>query len=106
MPMTMKYPFVEDTLGKLQAGSGLSVDCMTCRRSVKLGVQALVDRLGEDRGCMHWDLIKVLFCQPCRDAGRGDRNLAFTNHALTPEQRLGPSARVNAPGPLWHVRNT
>ena len=42
--MTMKYPFVEDTLGKkLQAGSGLSVDCMTCHRNVKLDVQALVD---------------------------------------------------------------
>lgn len=26
-------------------------------------------RLGEDYGCMHWDLITVLYCQPCREAG-------------------------------------
>ena len=44
--MTMKYPFVENTLGKkLQIGSGLSVDCMTCRRHVRLDDYALVDRL-------------------------------------------------------------
>jgi hypothetical protein len=87
--MTMKYPFVEDALGKkLQIGSGLSVDCMTCRRHVQLDVKALVDRLGEGHGCMHWDLIRVLYCQPCREAGRGDRNLAFTNHAVTPDKRL------------------
>ena len=86
--MTMKYPFVENTLGKkLQIGSGLSVDCMTCNRHVKLDVQALVDRLGEDHGCLHRDLITVLFCQPCRDAGRPDRTLVFTNYSRTPEQR-------------------
>ncbi|KRB22089.1 hypothetical protein ASD99_07780 [Mesorhizobium sp. Root695] len=34
-PMTMKYPFVEDTLGKKVAiGTGLSVDCTTWRRHV------------------------------------------------------------------------
>jgi len=86
--MTMKYLFVEDTLGKkLQIGSGLSVDCMTCRRHADLDIQALVDRLGEDYGCLHWDLIRVLFCQPCRDAGRPDRNIAFTSHPKTPRQR-------------------
>ncbi|MER8573543.1 hypothetical protein [Mesorhizobium sp. M1374] len=86
--MTMKYPFVEDTLGKkLQIGSGLSVDCMTCRRHVDLDIQALVDRLGEDHSCMHWDLIKVLFCQPCREAGRPDRNISFTSHPKTPGER-------------------
>ena len=51
IPMTMKYPFVENTLGKkLRIGSGLSVDCMTCRRHVHLDLHALVDRLGEDYG--------------------------------------------------------
>ncbi|WP_192181687.1 hypothetical protein [Mesorhizobium amorphae] len=86
--MTMKYPFVEDTLGKKVAiGTGLSVDCMTCRHSAVLDVAALARRLGDDYGCMHWDLIKVLHCQPCRDAGRPDRNLHFTNRAVTPDAR-------------------
>lgn len=82
--MTMKFPFVEDTLGKKVAiGTGISVDCITCRRHVVLDVPALARRLGDGHGCMHWDLIKVLYCQPCRDACREDRN---TNHARTPEQ--------------------
>lgn len=38
---------------------------------------------------MHWGLIKVIYCHECRAAGRDDRNLQFTNHALTPEQRKG-----------------
>ncbi|TIN18947.1 MAG: hypothetical protein E5Y51_08060 [Mesorhizobium sp.] len=43
--MTMKYPFTEDTLGrKLDAGTGLSVYCLTCRRSAVLDVAALVKR--------------------------------------------------------------
>ncbi|RJT28634.1 hypothetical protein D3227_33880 [Mesorhizobium waimense] len=86
--MTMKCPFVENTLGKkLQIGTGLSVDCLTCHRHVVLDVPALARRLGDDYGCMHWDLIKVLYCQPCRDAGREDRDLTFTNHAVTPDKR-------------------
>jgi hypothetical protein len=40
--MSNEYPFFEGTLGgKLQAGSGLSVDCLTCRRRAVLGVAAL-----------------------------------------------------------------
>ncbi|MFK0690953.1 hypothetical protein ACFX5Q_22555 [Mesorhizobium sp. IMUNJ 23033] len=47
--MTMKYPFVEDMLGKKVAiGTGLSVDCITCRRHVVLDVPALARRLGDD----------------------------------------------------------
>ncbi|WP_245418878.1 hypothetical protein [Mesorhizobium sp. WSM3864] len=39
--MTMKFPFTEDTLGKkLEAGTGLSVDCLTCKR------------LGPHHGCL------------------------------------------------------
>ncbi|TIV49102.1 MAG: hypothetical protein E5V88_26210 [Mesorhizobium sp.] len=33
----MKFPFTEDTLGKkLEAGTGLSVDCLTCKRKATL----------------------------------------------------------------------
>ncbi|RUW25647.1 MULTISPECIES: hypothetical protein [unclassified Mesorhizobium] len=86
--MTMKFPFVEDTLGKkLEAGTGLSVDCLTCKRKAVLDVGEMVQRLGPDQPSLHWDLVKVIFCQECRAAGRDDRNLQFTNHALTPEQR-------------------
>lgn len=36
---------------------------------------------------LHWDLIKIIYCHECRAAGRDDRNLQFTNNALTPEKR-------------------
>lgn len=76
--MTMKFPFVEDTLGKkLEAGTGLSVYCLTCQRTAALDVATLVKRLGP-HGCLHWDLVKVIFCHECRAAGRDDRNLQFT----------------------------
>ncbi|RWB57115.1 hypothetical protein [Mesorhizobium sp.] len=86
----MKFPFTEDTLGKkLEAGTGMSVDCLTCRRHAILDVAGLVRRLGPDQSCMHYDLLKVLYCHECRDAGRDDRNLHFTNHAVTPGKRKG-----------------
>ncbi|MDX8522308.1 hypothetical protein RFN30_29235 [Mesorhizobium sp. VK23D] len=54
----------------------------------------LVQRLGPDHGAMHWDLIRVIYCHECRAAGRDDRNLQFTNHAVTPDKRKAfPPAR-------------
>jgi hypothetical protein len=41
---------------------------------------------------LHWDLLKILYCHECRGAGRDDRNLQFTNHAVTPEKRGRPNA--------------
>lgn len=77
--MTTKLPFTEYTLGKkLAAGTGLSVDCMTCRRHAVIDVAEFVRRLGPDHGSMHWDLIQVLYCHECRTAGRDDRSLHFT----------------------------
>jgi hypothetical protein len=91
--MTTKFPFTEDTLGKkLEAGTGLSVDCLTCRRKAVLDVAELVKRFGPDQPCLHWDLLKILYCHECRGAGRDDRNLQFTNHAVTPEKRGRPNA--------------
>ncbi|AZO33904.1 MAG: hypothetical protein EOS81_23590 [Mesorhizobium sp.] len=88
--MGKEYLFSESTLGdKLAAGTGLSVHCFGCQRRAVLDVAELVRRLGPDHGCMHWDLLKVLYCHECRGAGRDDRNLQFTNHALTPEKRKG-----------------
>jgi len=86
--MSNKFPFVENTLGrKLEAGTGLSVYCLTYKRTALLDVAELVKRFGSDQGCMHWDLLKIIYCHECRAAGRDDRNLQFTNHALTPEKR-------------------
>ncbi|RWI90550.1 MAG: hypothetical protein EOR22_23710 [Mesorhizobium sp.] len=66
--MTMKFPFGEDTLGKkLEAGTGLSVDCLTCHRHAVIDVAELVRRLGPYHGSMHWDLIKVLYCHECTE---------------------------------------
>jgi len=42
---------------------------------------------GPDQPCLHWDLLKIIYCHESRSAGRDDRNLQFTNLALTPEQR-------------------
>ena len=90
--MGKEYPFVEDTLGKkLEAGGGLSVWCGTCKRSATLNVAELVKRFGPDYGCLHYDLIEVIFCSECRGAGREDRNLQFTNHAVSPEKRRRPN---------------
>ncbi|TGP27364.1 hypothetical protein EN875_034045 [Mesorhizobium sp. M2D.F.Ca.ET.232.01.1.1] len=88
--MGKEYPFSEATLGgKLAAGTGLSVYCLTCERRAVLDVAALARRFGPDQPCLHWDLLKIIYCHECRSAGRDDRNLQFTNHALTPEQRKG-----------------
>lgn len=63
--MTMKFPFVENTLGKkLEAGTGLSVDCLTCKRKAALDVAELVKRLGPDEGCMHWDIMLWILYVP------------------------------------------
>ena len=32
---------------------------------------------------------KVIYCHECRAAGRSDRDLHFTNHAMTSQQRKG-----------------
>ncbi|MBZ9661144.1 hypothetical protein LB523_19040 [Mesorhizobium sp. ESP-6-4] len=88
--MGKEHPFVEDTLGKkLKAGTGLSVSCLTCKRMAVLDMAEMVKRLGPDHSAMHWGLIKVVYCHECRAAGRDDRNLQFTNHAMTPKQRKG-----------------
>ncbi len=88
--MTMKFPFTEDTLGKKpEAGTGLSFYCLMCKRTAILDVAELARRLGPDQRCLHWGLVKVIYCHECRGAGRDDRNLQFTNQAVTPEQRKG-----------------
>ena len=92
--MGKEYPFSEATLGgKLASGTGLSVACLTCRRKAALDVAALVKRFGPDQRCLHWDLLEIIYCSECRTAGRDDRNLQFTNHAMTPEQRKGWTPR-------------
>ncbi|PBC09215.1 hypothetical protein [Mesorhizobium sp. WSM3859] len=88
--MGKEFPFSEATLGsKLAGGGGLSVYCLTCERRAVLDVAALARRFGPDQPCLHWDLLKIIYCHECRAAGRDDRNLQFTNHAVTPEKRKG-----------------
>jgi hypothetical protein len=84
----MKCPFTEDTLGqKLETRTGLSVHCLTCKRSAMLDVAELVRRLGPDHSCMPYALVKVFYCRECRAAGREDRDLQFTNHAVSEEKQ-------------------
>ncbi|OWK22008.1 hypothetical protein [Mesorhizobium amorphae] len=83
--MTMKYPFVEarkSRSARACQSTVLRADVMsssTCRHSPVVWVTTTA--------AWHWDLIKVLDCQPCREASRDDRNLVFTNHAVTPDKR-------------------
>lgn len=82
----MAFPFVVDTLGKMrQTGARLSVNCNNhgCHKHTMLDMDALIERLGEDHGCMHWDLVRHFHCQDCRAAGRPDRNITFLHHAET-----------------------
>ncbi|GLQ81482.1 hypothetical protein GCM10007881_50030 [Mesorhizobium huakuii] len=45
--MGKEYPFVEDTLGKkLEAGTSLSVHCMTCQRKAVLDVAEMTNGSG------------------------------------------------------------
>ncbi|WP_281059634.1 MULTISPECIES: hypothetical protein [unclassified Mesorhizobium] len=37
----------------------------------------------------HVQACMVLYCHECRDAGRDDRNLHFSNDAVTPSKRKG-----------------
>ncbi|RWG07735.1 hypothetical protein [Mesorhizobium sp.] len=92
--MSNKHCFVEDYPWQEAGGrNGLSIYWLACRRTALLDVAELVKRLGPDHGCLHWDLVKVIDRHECRAAGRDDRNLQFTNHALTPEQRKGWTPR-------------
>lgn len=93
----MTFPFVVDTLGKMRLdGSRLSVNCSTCNKHTMLDMDALIDRLGEDHGCMHWDLVRHFYCRDCRAAGRPDRNITFLHHADTGPQK--PNAYQRSKG--------
>ncbi|MGX5827161.1 hypothetical protein [Mesorhizobium sp. 43Arga] len=92
--MGKEYPLSDGTLGsKLAMGTGLSVDCLTCRRKAVLDAAELVKLFGPEQRCLHWDLLKIIICSECRAAGRDDRNLQFANHAMTPEQCKGWTPR-------------
>jgi hypothetical protein len=95
-------PLAVDTLGAMKRHHcGLSVHCKTydCRRRRDIDLDALIVRLGEDHGCMHWDLIKVFYCPACRAAGRPDRNISFIQHSDTRSQiaKEGSTAATLAP---------
>ncbi|WP_192245275.1 hypothetical protein [Mesorhizobium silamurunense] len=74
--MTMKFPFTEDTLGKkLEAGTGMSVYCLTCKRNAVLNVADLA--LGFDQGDLlprvprrRPGRLQPAFHEPCGDAGQ------------------------------------
>lgn len=67
----MTFPFVVDTLGKMRLdGSRLSVNCSTCNKHTMLDMDKLIERLGEDHGCMHWDLVKHLAILSLTNQGR------------------------------------
>ena len=79
--MEITYPLVVDTLGKMRMmGSRLSVNCATCNKHTMLDMDDLIERLGEDHGCMATDLKPLFYCVDCRREGRPDRNITFIDH--------------------------
>lgn len=81
--MEEKFPFIMDTIGKLiDAGSSVSAHCNNygCGNRKEIDLPALAVRKGRDFGCMHWDLIKVFYCDRCRKSGLQDRNITFIHN--------------------------
>ncbi|RWN56962.1 hypothetical protein [Mesorhizobium sp.] len=62
----------------LAARETIYVNCghPMCCKSMKLDIQALIDRLGRDHGSMHDDLVGLFICSNCKAAG-GDRRQVF-----------------------------
>lgn len=64
----------------LAANESLWVNCShpLCSHSHQLDVRALADRLGENHGAMHNDLVRLFRCARCKTAGRDRRAVFFT----------------------------
>lgn len=62
-------------------GERLFVNCSRpdCFRSAEASIAMLIERLGEDHGAMHVDLVGKFFCTACREAGRDERPVFFTH---------------------------
>lgn len=88
----LTYPLKVDTIGKaLALGNEISVSCGTyqCGHRARINLVQLAKRVGMDHGCGHDDLLPLFHCSKCRAAGRPDKNLRFTHHALTdPHSKL------------------
>lgn len=80
-----EYPLVIDTLCKLKRiGYRLSIDCHNCLKHTVLDTDKLIERFGEDHGCMDRDLRRYFFCADCRAAGRNDKNYVLITHPNHP----------------------
>ncbi|WP_214477404.1 hypothetical protein [Mesorhizobium sp. dw_380] len=64
----------------LAAHESVYVNCghPMCSKSIRLDIQALIDRLGPDHGSMHQDLVGLFVCPACEAAGRDRRPVFFT----------------------------
>ena len=64
----------------LAARETMYVNCghPICRKSIKLDIQVLIDRLGPGHGSMHQDLVGLFGCSKCKAAGRDRRPVFFT----------------------------
>lgn len=77
------YLVTVDTLGKLRAiGGRISLRCLNqaCYKHIVLDLDELIEELGEDHGCMDFDLRALFFCPDCRKAGRNDHNVSLVHH--------------------------
>ncbi|WP_287376829.1 hypothetical protein [Mesorhizobium sp.] len=75
--IAMPQKTLADTLA---ARETIHVNCghPMCCKSMKLDIQALIDRLGRDHGSMHDNLVGLFVCSNCNAAGRDRRQVFFT----------------------------
>ena len=71
----------EKTLAEMRReGERLFVNCSRpdCFRTAEVDLAMLIEKLGEDHGAMHADLVGKFACTACREAGRDQRPVFFT----------------------------
>lgn len=90
------YPLVVDTIGKMLAtGCELSVYCCNqgCGRTSRVNLVQLARAKGMDFPSLAGNLKPLIYCAPCREAGRPDRNTGFIHHAPTYQSSPWPRGR-------------
>lgn len=95
----LTYPLTLDTLGKLKAvGTRISINCNICHKHTMLDMDKLIEWLGEDHGCMDWDLRPRFHCERCRAEGRNDKNFSFIQHSDTRSDAAKKNDYLHAKG--------
>jgi hypothetical protein len=87
------YPLSINTIGKVLAtGHEISITCHRCNRHRYINLVQLSYKLGMDHSSMAVDLKPHFYCPACREAGKPDRDIAFTLHVPTAPKSGWPTS--------------